>query len=85
MLKISNTKSAEPRKNGVGVGGGSRAEHDKSEINGNEVDNGEIEDDEVRKKVQKTSKSKNLSKSKKTVGVLDFFTPRVKLAFTKLK
>ena len=31
------------------------------------------------------SKSKNLFKSKKTVGSLDFFIPRVKLTFSKLR
>ena len=30
-------------------------------------------------------KSKNLSKSKKTVGSLDFLTPKARLVFTKLK
>ena len=38
-----------------------------------------------KKKVQKTTKSKNSSKSKKTIGPLDFLTPGAKLAFTKLK
>ena len=49
-----------------------------------EVDNGKVEDDKVGKKGRKMSKSKNLSKSKKTVGS-DFLTPRARLAFTKLR
>ena len=84
ILKTSSIKSVEPKKGGVGVGNSSRARRDRSEINSNEVDSGEFEDDEVGKKVQKTSKSKNLSKSK-TVGSLDFLTPRAKLVFTKLR
>ena len=74
----------------VEIGGDSRAGHDgnkldRSEIDGVEVDGSEVEVDEVRKKVQKTSKSKNSSKSKKTIGSLNFLTPRAKLAFTKLR
>ena len=50
-----------------------------------EVDGGEVEVDEVGKKVQKLSKSKNLPKSKKRVRSSDFLTPRAKLAFTELR
>ena len=77
-----------PGKGGVGVGGSSRAGRGRSEIGGMdniEVDGDEIEVDEVGKKVQKLSKSKNLSKSKKTVRFLDFLTSGAKLAFTKLR
>ena len=98
MLKIlESTESLTwPGKGRVGVGGDSKARHDgKSELEERETGNNEFDgkvndeiDDEVRKKDQKTSKSKNLfkklSKSKKTVG-LDFFTPRARLAFTKLR
>ena len=88
MLKTSSTESAEPRKGVVGVGGGSRARRDRggidgSEMNNIEVDGDEVEVDEVGKKARKTSKSKNLSKSK-TVGS-DFLTPGAKLAFTELR
>ena len=74
----------------VEVGDDSRARGDvskldRSEFGSDEVDSGEVEIDEVGKKVQKTTKSKNLSKSKKTVGPLDFLTFRAKLAFTKLR
>ena len=65
MLKI-----AEPRKSGDGVGGDSRAGCDRIDGSGMEdieVDGGEVEVDEVRKKGRKTSKSKKSSKSK-TVG-----------------
>ena len=79
MLKTSSIKSAELKKHGVGIGGDSRAgrgwsEIDRSGIDNIEVDGGEVEVDEVGKKVQKLSKSKNLSKSKKTVRSLDFLT-----------
>ena len=57
---------------------------DGSELNGSEIDGGEVGDDEVGKKVQKLSKSKNLSKSKKMVRS-DFLTPKAKLAFTELR
>ena len=74
----------------VGVGGDSRAEHDGSEINRSGIDDvevasGEVEVDEVEKKVHKSSKSKYLSKSKKTVRFSDFLTFRAKLAFIKLR
>ena len=49
-----------------------------------EVDSGKVEVDKVGRKGRKTSKSKNLSKSKKTVGS-DFLTPGAKLVFTKLR
>ena len=81
--------SAEPRKGGVGVGSNSKAGRDKSELDRSrmddvEVDGTEVEDNEVGKKVQKTSKFKNLSKSKKTVES-SFFTPRARLAFIELR
>ena len=85
MLKTSNTKSAEPKKGKVGVGSGRKAKHNRSEINGGKVDGSEVENDEIKKKVPKTSKSKNLSKSKKTLRSSDFFTLRAKLAFIKLR
>ena len=84
----------------VRVGGDSRARRDASkldgseldgseldggEVDGGEVDGDEVEVDEVGKKVQKMTKSKNLSKSKKAVRPLDFLTPGAKLAFTKLR
>ena len=43
-----------------------------------------MEGNEVGKKVQKRSKFKNSSKTKKTVES-DFFTPEAKLAFIKLR
>ena len=77
-------------KSKVGVDGESRAgcdrsKLDESEIDGGEIDSSKVRDVEVRKKVQKIAKSKNLSKSKKTIGSLDFFILRAKLAFTKLR
>ena len=78
MLKTSSTESAEPRKSGTGVKGNSRAgrdgsELDRSKIYNVEIDGTRVRDDEVGKKGLKTSKFKNLSKSKKTVES-DFFT-----------
>ena len=86
MLKTSgSTKSkTQPGEGGVGFGGrragygGSKL--DGSEFDGIEVDSIEVEDNEVGKKVQKRSKSKNLSKS-----TLDFLTSGTKLVFSKLK
>ena len=88
MLKTSGSTepSTRPGEGVVGVGGDSRAGRDGIDGSGMddvEVDGGEVEVDEVGKKAQKTSKSKNLSKSK-TVGS-DFLTPGAKLAFTKLR
>ena len=92
MLKtLESTESLTQSREGVvGIRGSSKVGRDKSELDGGELDSGEVdgsevEVDEVGKKVQKTSKSKNLSKSKKTVGSSDFFTPGAKLAFTKLR
>ena len=85
MPKISSTKSAKPKKGEVEIGDCNKAERNRSEIGSGEVDGVEVRDDEVGKKVQKTSKSKNLTKFKKTVGSLNFPTSRAKLAFTKLK
>ena len=84
-----------PGKGRVEVGDNNKAGRDGSkldenEIDNNEVDSGKIGDDEVGKKGQKTSKSKNLFKfknlfkSKKTIGS-DFFTLRARLVFTKLR
>ena len=82
-MKTLSTGSTEPRKDGVEIGGDSKArrdrkKYDRCEIDGDEVDDGKIGDDEVGKKGQ------NLFKFKKTVG-LDFFTPRARLAFPKLR
>ena len=84
MVKTLSNELAEPKKSGVKVGGNNKAKRDKSEIDEGEVDGGKVEDNEVEKKVQKTSKFKNLSKSK-TVGSSDFLIPRAKLAFTQLR
>ena len=90
MLKFSGTKSAKPRTGGVVVDGDSTArrggsEIDESRSNKVQINGGEVEVDKVEKKVQKTSKSKNLSKTKITIGSLNFFTLGAKLAFTKFR
>ena len=82
-------KTTKPRKSGVGVGGDSRTRRGGSKIDGSgmdnfKVDSSEVEVDEVGKRDRKTSKSNNLSKSKKTV-ISDFLTTGAKLAFSKLR
>ena len=86
MLKTSESPESLTRhgKGGVGIGIDSRARLDRRELDGIEVDDDEVRDNEVEKKVQKLFKSKNLSKSKKTIES-DFLTPGAKLAFTKLR
>ena len=86
MLKTSGSieSKTQPGEGGVGVGS-SRARRERiklnrSKLDGNKVDGVEVEDDKIGKKIQKKSKSKNLSKS-----TLDFFTSGAKLAFTKLR
>ena len=86
-------KTAEPRKHGVKVGGDSKAGRggsklDKRKIDDNEIDGDEVDDEvdnEGGTKVQKSSKLKNSSKSKKTVRSSDFLTSGAKLAFTELR
>ena len=96
MLKTSKSteSTSQPKEGVVGIGGDRKARYNRSKLNRNETDNNGVNsnevDDEIGKKSQKTSKSKNLSKSKilvkfkKTLG-LDFLTLRAKLAFIKLK
>ena len=88
MLKTSESTESktQPGEGGVGIDA-SRAKCDGSRLDRNRIDDGEVNDNEVRdnkvrKKVQKLSKSKNLSK--KMVGS-DFCTHGAKLAFTKLR
>ena len=91
-----STKSAKPKKGGVGVGGDSKAGCDgKCKLDGKKTGDNEVNDkddnevnNEIRKKGQKTFKSKNLftklSKSKKVIE-LDFLTSGTRLAFTELR
>ena len=85
MKTSGSTKSkTQPGEGGVGLGG-SRAGHeesklDRSKLYSGKVDNFEVEDDKVRKKVQKRSKSKNLSKS-----TLNFVISGAKIAFIELR
>ena len=66
MLKTLSTEPTKSRKDITGVGGKGRNraepvgkhEFDRSEIGDVEVNNNEVEDNEVGKKNQKTSKSK---------------------------
>ena len=88
MLKTlkSIESKTQPNEGRVGVGrsSGARRVGSGNRIDDNKFAGNEFEDNEVGKKIQKWSKSRNLSKSKKTVGS-DFFIPRAKLAFTKLR
>ena len=74
----------------AGVSGDSRTERNSkyklnsNKIDGVEVDGVEVADNKFEKKDQKMLKSKKLHKSKKMVRSLNFFTPRARLAFTKL-
>ena len=83
-------KTTEPKKGGVGVGGDSRAGIGGNKLDGRRIDDNEVDDvvdddvdNEIGTTVQKSSKSKNLSKSKKTE--LGFFTSGARKAFTKLR
>ena len=84
-------KTAEPRKGGVKVGVDSRAGRGGSKLDGRRTDNNEVDgnevgnefDDNVGTTVQKSSKSKNLSKSKKTES--GFLTSGARKAFIELR
>ena len=80
----STESKTRPSEDGVRIGSSSAGREgrklDRSELHGAKIDGNEVEDNEVGKKIQKKSKSKNLSKS-----TLDFLTPRAKLIFTKLR
>ena len=86
MLKI-----AKLRKGGVGVGGDSKTGRDGSKLEGRRIDEDEVDgdefgnevDDDIGMTVQKSSKSKNLFKSKKTE--LGFLTSGARKAFTELR
>ena len=96
MLKTSESTKPiiQPGEGVVGVGSDSKVGCDGSKLEEIEIDDGEVGgdevDDEVGKKGQKKSKSKNLfkfkklSKSKKMLKS-DFFTFGAKLAFIKLR
>ena len=87
MLKTLNTKSAEFKKGGIGVGEVRRTQRDgKCKIDKSGIDDNEVADkidDEVEKKSWNPFKSKNLSKSKKTKS--GFLIFEAKIAFTILK
>ena len=78
----------QPGKGGVRIDGDSkvgcncRYKLDRSKIGSSEVDGG---DNEIKKKSQKISKSKNSTKLKKTERFSDFFTLKAILAFIKLR
>ena len=86
MISDSTASTTCSAESGVGLGDNKRARHNgKCEFDGSEINGGESGDDEVKKKSQKTFKSKNSLKSKKTVRFSNFFTFRAKLTFTKLR
>ena len=88
MMKTSKSSefATQSVKGGVEVGDSSKAGRDRRELDKNKVHSGKVGggDGKIGKRVQKSSKSKNLSKSKKTVRS-DFLTPGTKLAFTELR
>ena len=74
------------RKGRVRVGGNNKTGHDGSKLDRIGISDNEVDDDgdnEVVKKGRNLSKSKNLSKFKKTK--LGFLTSGAKMAFTKLR
>ena len=79
MLKISSTKSAEPRKGVVRIAGGSRARRDRDRLDGSEINNVEVDGN----KIEVEKKGRNLSKSQKTE--LGFLMSGARKAFTKLR
>lgn len=85
ILKISNTKSAKPKNDRVEVDNDGKDKYnDEIELDGrSEVDDNKIGDNRVAKEKnhQKTGK---MSKYKKTIRSLDFFTFGAKLVFIKL-
>ena len=85
MLKtLGNTESMTNHEKGqVGFSGDSRARCNGNKLDGNKINGDKVGDNKVKKKVQKLSKSKNLSKSKKTLES-NFFIFRARLAFIKL-
>ena len=91
-MKILITQLTKPRGGRVGVGGDDKNKYgyktnldDKDKIGGNKVNCGKVRDNKFveEKNHQKIFKSKKMSKSKKTIKSLDFFTLGAKLAFTK--
>ena len=93
MLKTSRSieSTTQPGEGVVGVGSNSRARHDKnkldkSKLDGSGISHNEVDDkgdNEVRKKGRNLSKSKNLSKFKKTE--LGFLIFGARMAFTQLR
>ena len=79
MLKTLSTKSAEPRKDEVGVDGGNRAGRDRVGLDESEIDNIEVDSGEV----EVEEKGWISSKSKKTKS--DFLTSGARKAFTELR
>ena len=79
MLNTLSTKSAEPKKGVIGVGGGSRAGRNRGRFDGSGIDDVEVDGGEV----EVGKKGRNLSKSKQTES--GFLTSGVRRAFTKLR
>ena len=65
MSKTSSIKSVKLKKSIVGIDDDNKARCDRSELDRDEIDSCKVGNDEIGKEVQKISKSKNLSKSKK--------------------
>ena len=86
ILKTSkSTESATKlKKDRVVVSGDGKIEYNgRCKFGSNEIGGGEFEDDKIKKNNQKTSKSKNLAKSK--IMESSFFISGASLAYTKLR
>ena len=85
MLKIlgSIESLTWPEDGIVGVGSDSRVGRDGSKLDGSEINDVKIDGGKIGNEVEK--KGQKMSKSKKTLGSLDFLTLGAKLVFTKLR
>ena len=88
MLKNSGNieSTTQPREGKVVVGGDNRAERNGSKFDRSRVDDDEVDDksdNEVGKKSQNSSRSKNLSQSKMMKS--SFLTSGARVAFIKLR
>ena len=88
MKTLENIKSTiRPGKNKVGIDDNGRNEYDsKDKFDGNKVDSAEVDGSEVEdNKITKKKNHQKMSKSKKIIRSLNFFTPKPRLVLTKLR
>ena len=84
ILKNLSTELDKLEKGRVKLNSENRDRHDGSELDRDNIDNGEVKDNEIKKKIQKTFMSKYLSQSKQD-DKNGLFFPKARLAFTKLR